>query len=94
MKLKSQFTNSAMKVLLRSHIEQDLGRLDQRVRNFLRQLSDLMHMKYLAKTDSRHFPPFAQLRIQPSATPYQMDKSTEITSPSSLQLATGSSFTT
>ena len=45
--LKAQFTNSAMKVLLRSHIEQDLGRLDQRVRTFMRQLSDLMRIEVL-----------------------------------------------
>jgi type IV secretion system protein TrbE len=45
--LKAQFTNSAMKVLLRSHIEQDLGRLDQRVRTFMRQLSDLMRIDVL-----------------------------------------------
>ena len=36
-----------MKVLLRSHIEQDLGRLDQRVRTFIRQLSDLMRIEVL-----------------------------------------------
>src|ERR1700689_3304172 len=45
--LKAQFTNDAMKVLLRSHIEQDLGRLDQRVRTFIRQLSDLMRIEVL-----------------------------------------------
>ena len=47
--LKAQFTNSAMKVLLRSHIEQDLGRLDQRVRTFMRQLSDLMRIEVLGQ---------------------------------------------
>jgi type IV secretory pathway VirB4 component len=45
--LKAQFTNSAMNPLLRSHIEQDLGRLDQRVRTFMRQLSDLMRIEVL-----------------------------------------------
>src|SRR5271157_3176188 len=45
--LKAQFTNSAMKVLLRSHIERDLGRLDQRVRTFIRQLGDLMCIEVL-----------------------------------------------
>ena len=45
--LKAQFTNGAMKVLLRSHIEQDLVRLDQRVRTFMRQLSDLMRIEVL-----------------------------------------------
>jgi type IV secretion/conjugal transfer VirB4 family ATPase len=45
--LKAQFTNSAMKVLLRSHIDQDLGRLDQRVGTFIRQLSDLMRIEVL-----------------------------------------------
>src|SRR6202522_585413 len=45
--LKAQFTNNAMKVLLRSHIEQDLGRLDQRVKVFVRQLTDLMRIEVL-----------------------------------------------
>src|SRR5271154_5278400 len=45
--LKAQFTNNSMKVLLRSQIEQDLGRLDRRVKTFTRQLNDLMHIEVL-----------------------------------------------
>ncbi len=45
--LKAQFTNNAMKVLLRSQIEQDLGRLDQRVKTFVRQLNDFMRIEVL-----------------------------------------------
>jgi type IV secretion system protein VirB4 len=40
--LKAQFTSDNMKVLLRSHIDADLVRLEQRVQNFTRQLADLM----------------------------------------------------
>ena len=40
--LKAQFTNNAMKVLLRSQIEQDLGRLDQRVKH-LRAPAQRLH---------------------------------------------------
>src|ERR1700677_4031583 len=36
--LKTQFTNSKMKTLLRSQIEQDLARLEQKVQAFARQL--------------------------------------------------------
>jgi type IV secretion system protein VirB4 len=53
--LKAQFTNSAMKVLLRSHIEQDLGHLDQRVRTFIRQLSDLMRIEVLDQSGQLTF---------------------------------------
>jgi type IV secretion system protein TrbE len=45
--LKAQFTNDSMKVLLRSQIEQDFGRLDQRVSTFVRQLKDLMRIEVL-----------------------------------------------
>ena len=45
--LKAQFTNNAMKVLLRSQIERDCGRLDQRVNTFVRQLNDLMRIEVL-----------------------------------------------
>jgi type IV secretion/conjugal transfer VirB4 family ATPase len=45
--LKAQFTNNAMKVLLRAQIEQDFGRLDQRVKTFVRQLNDLMRIEVL-----------------------------------------------
>ncbi len=53
--LKAQFSNNAMKVLLRSHIEQDLGRLDQRVKTFIRQLSDLMRIEVLDQQGQLRF---------------------------------------
>src|SRR5271155_4228190 len=53
--LKAQFTNNAMKVLLRSHIEQDLGRLDQRVKVFVRQLTDLMRIEVLDQQGQLRF---------------------------------------
>jgi type IV secretion system protein VirB4 len=40
--LKAQFTSDNMKVLLRTQIDADLIRLEQRVQNFTRQLADLM----------------------------------------------------
>jgi type IV secretion system protein VirB4 len=40
--LKAQFTSDNMKVLLRTQIDADLVRLEQRVQNFARQLADLM----------------------------------------------------
>jgi type IV secretion/conjugal transfer VirB4 family ATPase len=40
--LKAQFTSDNMKVLLRTQIDADLGRLEQCVQNFTRQLADLM----------------------------------------------------
>jgi len=40
--LKAQFTSDNMKVLLRTQIDTDLVRLEQRVQNFTRQLADLM----------------------------------------------------
>ena len=53
--LKAQFTNNAMKVLLRSHIEQDLGRLEQRVQIFERQLADLMRVEALDQQGQLRF---------------------------------------
>jgi hypothetical protein len=53
--LKAQFTNNAMKVLLRSQIEQDLGRLDQRVQTFVRQLNDLMRIEVLDQQGQLRF---------------------------------------
>ena len=53
--LKAQFTNNSMKVLLRSQIEQDLGRLDQRVKVFTRQLNDLMHIEVLDQQGQLRF---------------------------------------
>ena len=40
--LKAQFTSDNMKVLLRTQIDADLVKLEQRVQNFTRQLADLM----------------------------------------------------
>ena len=45
--LKAQFINGSMKTLLRSQIEHDLARLDQRVQAFVRQLADFMQMEVL-----------------------------------------------
>ena len=45
--LKTQFTSSSMKTLLRAQIEGDLGRLEQRVQAFIRQLSDFMQIEVL-----------------------------------------------
>src|ERR1019366_8134834 len=45
--LKAQFTNSSMKTLLRSQIECDVTRLDQRVQAFVRQLTDFMQIEVL-----------------------------------------------
>jgi type IV secretion/conjugal transfer VirB4 family ATPase len=53
--LKAQFTNKSMKVLLRSQIEQDLGRLDQRVKTFTRQLNDLMRIEVLDQQGQLRF---------------------------------------
>jgi type IV secretion system protein TrbE len=53
--LKAQFSNNAMKVLLRSQIEQDLQRLEQRVKIFVRQLVDLMRIKLLDQEGQLRF---------------------------------------
>jgi type IV secretion/conjugal transfer VirB4 family ATPase len=45
--LKSQFTNTRMKTLLCSHLEDDVRRLGQRVRAFTRQLADFMQIEIL-----------------------------------------------
>jgi type IV secretion/conjugal transfer VirB4 family ATPase len=45
--LRTQFTNNSMKVLLRSQIEHELARLDQKVQAFTRQLADLMQIEAL-----------------------------------------------
>jgi type IV secretion system protein VirB4 len=47
--LKAQFTSDNMKTLLRSHIDADLVRLEQRVQNFTRQLADLMPIEVQGK---------------------------------------------
>jgi hypothetical protein len=45
--LKTQFTNSSMKTLLRSQIDSDLARLTSQVQAFVRQLADFMHIEFL-----------------------------------------------
>ena len=45
--LRTQFTNNSMKVLLRSQIETELARLDQKVQTFARQLADFMQIEVL-----------------------------------------------
>src|SRR5580698_9528181 len=45
--LRVQFTNNSMKTLLRSQIEADLARLEQRVQAFARQLADFMQIEVL-----------------------------------------------
>jgi type IV secretion/conjugal transfer VirB4 family ATPase len=45
--LQAQFTNNSMKMLLRTQIEADLARLDQRVQAFTRQLSDYVDIAVL-----------------------------------------------
>lgn len=44
-KLKAQFTNDNMKVLLRVQIDTDMVRLEQCVQNFTRHLADLMSIE-------------------------------------------------
>ena len=45
--LKTQFTNSKMKTLLRSQIDSDLARLTSQVQAFVRQLADFMQIEVL-----------------------------------------------
>jgi hypothetical protein len=45
--LRTQFTNNSMKMLLRSQIEGELARLNQKVQAFARQLSDFMQIEVL-----------------------------------------------
>jgi type IV secretion system protein VirB4 len=45
--LKAQFTNKRMKTLLRSQIERDLARLEQRVQGFARQLGDFVRIEVM-----------------------------------------------
>jgi type IV secretion system protein VirB4 len=45
--LRAQFTNNSMKTLLRTQIEGDLARLDQRVQAFTRQLADFVQISVL-----------------------------------------------
>ncbi len=57
--LKAQFTNDNMKSLLRTHIERDVARLDQRVQAFARQLADFMQIEVLDR--QRQFAFFRRL---------------------------------
>src|SRR5579863_2849001 len=45
--LRAQFTNNSMKTLLRTQIDGDLARLDQRVQAFTRQLADFVQISVL-----------------------------------------------
>jgi len=45
--LKAQFSNRGMKTLLRSHVEHDHARLEQRVQAFVRQLADFVPIQVL-----------------------------------------------
>jgi type IV secretion system protein VirB4 len=74
--LKAQFTSENMKTLLRSHIDADLVRLEQRVQNFTRQLADLMPIEVQGQQAQfrffRRLLNFDEWRIagQPQSTQY------------------------
>jgi type IV secretory pathway VirB4 component len=53
--LRAQFTNNYMKTLLRSQIEHDLSRLEQRVQGFIRQLADFMQIEVLEQQGQFRF---------------------------------------
>jgi type IV secretion/conjugal transfer VirB4 family ATPase len=53
--LRTQFTNNSMKVLLRSQIENELARLEQKVQAFTRQLADFMQIDVLDWQGQFHF---------------------------------------
>ena len=53
--LKTQFSSEAMKTLLRSQIEHDLARLEQRVQGFVRQLADFMEIEILGQQGQFRF---------------------------------------
>ena len=53
--LKAQFINGSMKTLLRSQIQSDLVRLEQRVQAFVRQLADFMQMDVLDQQSQFRF---------------------------------------
>lgn len=53
--LRAQFTNNSMKSLLRSQIEYDLARLDQRVQAFIRQLADFVQIEVLKQDGQFRF---------------------------------------
>ena len=53
--LKAQFSNRGMKILLRTQIECDLARLEQRVQAFVGQLADLVRIEVLDYKDQFRF---------------------------------------
>jgi type IV secretion/conjugal transfer VirB4 family ATPase len=53
--LWSQFSTSSMKTLLRSHIESDLARLEQRVQAFLVHVADFVNVEVLRRADQFRF---------------------------------------
>ena len=53
--LRAQFTNNSMKTLLRTQIEDDLARLEQRVQAFARQLADFMQIEVLNQQGQLRF---------------------------------------
>jgi len=53
--LRTQFTNDSMKVLLRSQIEHELARLEQKVQAFARQLADFMQIEVLDQQEQFRF---------------------------------------
>ncbi|HUZ97465.1 MAG TPA: DUF87 domain-containing protein [Edaphobacter sp.] len=53
--LKTQFSSEAMKTLLRSQIEHDLARLEQRVQGFVRHLADFMEIEILGQPGQFRF---------------------------------------
>jgi type IV secretion system protein VirB4 len=53
--IKAQFTNGSMKTLLRSQIEHDLARLEQRVQAFTRQLADFVEIEVQDQQSQLHF---------------------------------------
>jgi type IV secretion system protein VirB4 len=53
--LRTQFTNDSMKVLLRSQIESELARLEQKVQAFSRQLADFMQIEVLGQQEQFRF---------------------------------------
>ena len=52
---KSQFTNRGIKQLVRSQIERDLSRLEQRVKAFVNQLADFVRIEILSDDKQFHF---------------------------------------
>ena len=53
--LKAQFSSGGMKTLLRTQIEHDVALLEQRVRAFIRQLSDFMQIEILNQNGQFRF---------------------------------------